>query len=153
MCGAFLPTRTDLHPSCYRCWKLGVAFASAPPNSDANWCGTHARVGLAASSCRFLVSVRSPQPPLPQLLRSLTTSNGHISRRGDRPLRGLLYEAAAVILTRSSTHSTLRTWGLQLRERIGFKRAAVAVARKLAVIMHTMLKTGELFNPNAEAAA
>ena len=69
------------------------------------------------------------------------------------PLRGLLYEAAAVILTRSSTHSTLRTWGLQLRERIGFKRAAVAVARKLAVIMHAMLKTGELFNPNAGAAA
>ena len=41
---------------------------------------------------------------------------GHISRRGDAHLRGLLYEAAAVILTRSSTHSTLRTWGLQLRE-------------------------------------
>ena len=79
--------------------------------------------------------------------------DGHISRRGDRHLRGLLYEAAAVILTRSSSNSTLRTWGLQLRERIGFKRAAVAVARKLAVIMHTMLKTGELFNPNAGAAA
>ncbi|MGX5805853.1 IS110 family transposase [Bradyrhizobium sp. Arg314] len=79
--------------------------------------------------------------------------DGHISRRGDRHLRGLLYEAAAVILTRSSIDSTLRTWGLQLRERIGFKRAAVAVARKLAVIMHTMLKTGELFNPNAGAAA
>jgi transposase len=44
------------------------------PNSDANWCGTRARVGLAASSCRFLASVRSPQPPLPQPLRSLTTS-------------------------------------------------------------------------------
>ena len=79
--------------------------------------------------------------------------DGHISRRGDRHLRGLLYEAAAVILTRSSTDSTLRTWGLKLRERIGFKRAAVAVARKLAVIMHTMLKTGELFNPNAGAIA
>ena len=76
--------------------------------------------------------------------------DGHISRRGDAHLRGLLYEAAAVILTRSSTDSTLRTWGLKLRERIGFKRAAVAMARKLAVIMHTMLKTGELFNPNAE---
>jgi len=76
-----------------------------------------------------------------------------LSRRGDCHLRGLLYEAAAVILTRSSIHSTLRTWGLQLRKRIGFKRAAVAVARKLAVIMHTMLKTGELFNPNAGAAA
>jgi transposase len=79
--------------------------------------------------------------------------DGHISRRGDAHLRGLLYEAAAVILTRSSTDSTLRTWGLKLRERIGFKRAAVAMARKLAVIMHTMLKTGELFNPNAGAAA
>lgn len=60
--------------------------------------------------------------------------DGHISRRGDRHLRGLLYEAAAVILTRSSTDSALRTWGRHLRERIGFKRAAVAVARKLAVI-------------------
>lgn len=78
--------------------------------------------------------------------------DGHISRRGDRHLRGLLYEAASVILTRSSKESYLRTWGLQLRERIGFKRAAVAVARKLAVIMHTMLKTGELFNPNTGAA-
>lgn len=77
--------------------------------------------------------------------------DGHISRRGDRHLRGLLYEAASVILTRSSAESTLRTWALQLRERIGFKRAAVAMARKLAVIMHTMLKTGELFDPKAGA--
>ena len=75
--------------------------------------------------------------------------DGHISRRGDRHLRGLLYEAAAVILTRSSIDSSLRRWGLQLRERIGFKRAAVAVARKLAVIMHSMLKTGEFFDRNA----
>ena len=35
---------------------------------------------------------------------------------------------------------------MKLREKIGFKRAAVAVARKLAVIMHAMLKSGELFN-------
>src|SRR6516225_5435250 len=105
MCGAFLPIKTDLHPSCYRCWKLGVAFASAPPNSDASWCGTHARVGLAVSSCRFLASVRSPQPPFedPDNFKNsrsvgawigLTTRryqsgevdyDGHISRRGDRP--------------------------------------------------------------------
>lgn len=39
--------------------------------------------------------------------------DGHISRRGDRHLRGLLYEAASDILTRSSNESTLRTWGLQ----------------------------------------
>jgi len=71
---------------------------------------------------------------------------GHISRRGDNHLRGLLYEAAVVILTRSTAESALRIWGLKLKERIGFKRAAVAVARKLAVIMHTMLRTGELFD-------
>ena len=79
--------------------------------------------------------------------------DGHISRRGDHHLRGLLYEAATVILTRSSADSTLRVWGVKLRERVGFKRAAVAVARKLSVMMHAMLKTGELFDRSAGAAA
>ena len=72
--------------------------------------------------------------------------DGHISRRGDNHLRGLLYEAAVVILTRTTANSALRIWGLKLKEKIGFKRAAVAVARKLAVIMHTMLRSGELFD-------
>ncbi len=70
--------------------------------------------------------------------------DGHISRRGDRHLRRLLYEAAVVILTRSSTDSSLRTWGLKLRERIGFKRSAVAVARKLAVIMPCLRQASSL---------
>lgn len=79
--------------------------------------------------------------------------DGHISRRGDSHLRGLLYEAATVILTRASADSRLRRWGIRLRERIGFKRAAVAVARKLAVIMHMMLKTGEPFDRSLDATA
>lgn len=79
--------------------------------------------------------------------------DGHISRRGDPHLRGLLYEAAVVILTRSRADSNLRTWGLNLREKVGFKRAAIAVARKLAVIMHSMLKSGELFNGQHTAMA
>ena len=81
--------------------------------------------------------------------------NGHISRRGDSHLRGLLFEAATAILTRTSakTESSLKDWGLKLRERLGFRRAAVAVARKLAVIMHTMLKTGETFRVSAGATA
>ena len=74
---------------------------------------------------------------------------GHISRRGDAHLRGLLYEAATVILTRTSAESSLRAWGLKLREKIGFKRAAVAVARKLAVTMHAMLKAGAVFDRSA----
>ena len=43
--------------------------------------------------------------------------------------------------------ATLRSWALALRKRLGFKRAAVALARKLAVIMHAMLKTGTDFDP------
>lgn len=77
--------------------------------------------------------------------------NGHISRRGDRHLRGLLYEAATVILTRSRAENDLRTWALRLKERVGF--AAVALARKLAVTMHAMLRTGTSFEPTAKAAA
>ena len=79
--------------------------------------------------------------------------NGHISRRGDRHVRGLLYEAATVILTRSQAESDLRTWGLKLKERVGFKRAAVALARKLAVIMHAMLRAGTMFERTARVAA
>lgn len=81
--------------------------------------------------------------------------DGHLSRRGDGRLRELLYDAATVLLTRTTvrTECSLRIWGLKLRERLGFKRTAVAVARKLAVIMHSMLKTRQAFNPLAGAAA
>ncbi len=74
--------------------------------------------------------------------------DGHISRRGDSHLRSLLYEASMVMLTRTKSRndSGLKDWGLRLRECLGIKRAAVAVARKLAVIMHRMLKMEEPFN-------
>ena len=78
--------------------------------------------------------------------------DGHISRRGDVHVRTLLYEAAVAILTRCRAESDLRSWGMKLREKIGFKRAAVAVARKLAVIMHAMLSSGEIFNGTASPA-
>jgi transposase len=79
--------------------------------------------------------------------------DGHISRRGDSHLRGLLYEAATAILTRAHADSSLRAWGMKLREKVGFKRAAVAVARKLSVIMHRMLITGEIFDRSAGMTA
>ena len=56
------------------------------------------------------------------------------------------------MLTRSRVDSSLRGWGLKLKERLGFKRAAVAVARKLAVTMHAMLKSGTFFDKTAGAA-
>jgi transposase len=73
--------------------------------------------------------------------------DGHISRRGDRQLRALLYEAAAVLLTRVRRESALRRWGHMLRKRLGFKRAATALARKMAVVLHAMWKSGTSFNP------
>lgn len=60
--------------------------------------------------------------------------------------------AAVVILTRSRAGSSLHIWRLKLRGKIGFKRVAVAVARKLAVIMHAMLKN-QLFNREEAAMA
>jgi transposase len=79
--------------------------------------------------------------------------DGHISRRGDARLRALLYEAAMTLLTRVQGESELRSWGLALKTRLGVKRAAVALARKLAVILHAMWKTGTDFDARASASA
>lgn len=80
---------------------------------------------------------------------------GRISRRGDTVLRSYLYEAAAHVLTRSRADTALRRWGLRLRERIGFRRAVVATARKLSVILHAMWRKGAPFQaePGAGMAA
>jgi transposase len=70
---------------------------------------------------------------------------GHISRCGDRLLRTYLFEAAGIILHRVSRWSALKAWGTRLARRIGSKKATVAVARKLAVILHRMLRDGSAF--------
>ena len=70
---------------------------------------------------------------------------GRISKCGDGFVRGLLYEAAKVLLSRSCRPSTLKTWGQALMARIGGKKATMAVARKLAVILHRMWITGQPF--------
>ncbi len=71
--------------------------------------------------------------------------NGRISKRGDRIVRHQLYEAANAMLTRVKQPSSLQAWGLRIAKRSGMKKARIAVARKLSVIMHQMLQTGELF--------
>jgi transposase len=57
------------------------------------------------------------------------------------------------MLTRVQGESELRRWGLALKKRLGFKRAAVALARKMAVIMHAMWKNGADFDPKAASVA
>jgi transposase len=76
-----------------------------------------------------------------------------VSKRGDRLQRSYLFEAAASLLVRVQSSSALKTWGLNLVQRLGFKRGAVAVARKLGVVLHAMWKTGRTFEAWPQAAA
>ena len=69
-------------------------------------------------------------------------SRGHISKRGDNEVRRALYEAASCLLVRFTGWSALKAWGMKIAKARGHKKALVAVARKLAVIMHAMWKTG-----------
>lgn len=77
--------------------------------------------------------------------------NGRISKRGDQLTRTHLYEAANVILTRQVSFSSLKAWGLRIARSSGFKKAKVAVARKLAVVLHAMWKTNKPFRYTAAA--
>ena len=74
-----------------------------------------------------------------------TVKMGGISRCGSKEIRFLLMESAVVLLTRCKSWSPLRAWGLKLMKKHGLKKASMAVGRKLAVILHRMLMTGESF--------
>lgn len=74
-----------------------------------------------------------------------TQRQGGISKRGSRQTRCLLVEAATVLLMRSKKWSKLKAWGIKLMRKKGAKKAIVAVARKMAVMMHRMLITKEPF--------
>ncbi len=71
---------------------------------------------------------------------------GAITRAGDGMARSTLYEAATALLTRTKAFSSLKSWGLAVARRRGRKRATVAVARKLAVILHRMWVDGSAFH-------
>ena len=70
---------------------------------------------------------------------------GRISRAGDRDVRSTLYSAANAMLTRTMAGSSLKSWGMRLMRTKGRRRAVVAVARKLAVLLHRMWINGTEF--------
>ena len=76
--------------------------------------------------------------------------SGRISKCGDAMLRMYLFEAAGVLLTRVPKWSALKAWGMRLAKRNGLRKAKVAVARKLAVILHRMWINGTEFNWSKE---
>ena len=79
--------------------------------------------------------------------------SGRISKCGDGMVRSYLFEAAGVLLTRVPQWCKLKAWGHRLWKRIGFKKAKVAVARKLAVILHRMWRDGTDFIWSTKKAA
>lgn len=78
---------------------------------------------------------------------------GSISKCGDAMVRSLLFEAAMTLLHRVKAASALKRWARSLAKRIGTRKAAVALARRLAVIMHRMWLDGTDFNPDLVRAA
>jgi transposase len=78
-----------------------------------------------------------------------TDRAGRISKCGDRMTRSLLFEAAGVLLFRNKDSSVLKDWGLRLTRRVGTSKARVAVARKLAVLLHRLWVQGLEFEPAA----
>jgi len=86
-----------------------------------------------------------------------TDIQGKVSRCGDELARTALYEAAHTLLVRSKKWSSLRAWGMKIAKHRGMARARVAVARKLAVILHRMWSDQTAFrfgkDPGAAAPA
>jgi transposase len=77
---------------------------------------------------------------------------GAISKCGDQMMRVMLYEAAQNLLMRSTKWSWLKAWAMQIARRCGRKKAIVALARRLAVIMHRIWVDGTEFCWTREAA-
>jgi transposase len=82
-----------------------------------------------------------------------TDVTGGISKAGDTMVRTALYEAANVMLTRAGKFSTLKRWALEVAKRRGPRRAKVALARKLAAVLHRLWVDGREFRFGKEVAA
>ena len=76
---------------------------------------------------------------------------GRISKAGDPEVRRALYEAASAMLTRYKGKTAIKSWGQKIAKRC-HKKAVVAVARKLAVVMHAMWRDGTFYadRPHAD---
>lgn len=82
-----------------------------------------------------------------------TMRQGRISRAGPAECRAMLYEAAHCLLHFYKGKSNLKTWGQKLARKKGMKRAIVAVARRMAIILHQMLVTNQAYDDAKLAAA
>lgn len=82
-----------------------------------------------------------------------TDRDGGVSKVGDAMVRTALFEAAHIMLTRATRFSSLKHWALEVARRRGMKRAKVALARKLGVVLHRMWVDATEFRWSKAAAA
>ncbi len=116
---------------------------------ETGFCRVVAVSSEAAQAARILLKSRAVEAYLGLTTRRYQSGemdySGRISKMGDAMLRSLLYEAANSLLTVVRKAHPLKDWARRIRKRSSHKKACVALARKLAVILHRMLITGELF--------
>ena len=79
--------------------------------------------------------------------------SGRVSKCGDGAMRGLLFEAASCVIRQVKRFSALKCWAVRLAGRRGFRKAAVATARKIAVLMLTLWKNETDYHWTKEADA
>ncbi|WP_439925929.1 IS110 family transposase [Nitrobacter sp. JJSN] len=91
--------------------------------------------------------------PPPKHQSGESDRTGGISRCGDEMMRMMLYEAAQIMLVRSAKWSWLKAWAMKIARHRGMKKAIVALARRLAVIMHRIWVDGTEFRWTREVAA
>lgn len=129
-------------PSRIRAGRFGTRVSG--------WFGLLRGSGHLASIPRSALS-RRWHPTLPHHSGEEDWS-GHISRCGDGMLRSYLFEAVTVLLCRHPRTCALKTWGLTLAKRVEMRRAKVAVARKMAVLLHSIWRSGKEFEWGAPVA-
>jgi hypothetical protein len=108
------------------------------------WAESAVAVGLPAEIPEWRLAELIPQHRCFRRL-ALSPVETRITRTGDEMVRTALYEAANVLLSRIMRFSKLKRWGMDVAKRRGSKRAKVALARKIGVILHRMWIDGTTY--------
>ena len=161
--GAMLAARTSLHSEFMRLHRRMLAIVRA--DEICRRLMTVPGVG-ALVAVTFKVTVDDPRRftssktvgahfgLTPKRYQSGETDvTGGVSKAGDAMVRTALYEAANVLLSRTTRFSTLKRWAMEVAKRRGAKRAKVALARKLASVLHRMWVDGSAFRWGKPAPA
>ena len=149
-CGASSePSRSDPHDGALR--RAGAAVdvdAGGRPDRGAHLCQRYRRSSPVQIIEAGWSAFRDDAEEV-SIRRDRYT--GRISKIGDASVRTALYQAAHIMLTNRSRAVRIKSWAMRIAKRAGMSKAKVALARKLAVIMHRMLADGTPFNAAAAA--